>query len=480
MRILIHTVGGSGFVMAQRLQNEGHEVSVLLADEDNMFIANKKDPTYDGLVHKWSSLNQALQHGQDLVVFDTAGEHKDKVAAVCNKAGVPTLGGSKFGTEVEMDRTLSTEIMKKAGIQYPDTYSFKTFQEGINFIKKHPDRYVFKPNDNQTNYASYVSKTPEDMINTMEHYHDEHLIDETKGYILQKFVKGFEISSELWFNGEEFLPFCVHDVEEKKFLVGNLGPTTGCMGSLVWINDNYDDMLVQNVLKMGPILKQYGYTGPVDVNTIVDKNKQPYALEYCLRFGYVCIENTMELCESDFGELLYATATGKPYTPKFSKDFCIGIRLTIPPYPMTEIPEKTSDADKKIVTEFLENRSVGIRIIGFEDFADSCYWDGVRLDEEREGLFSCNDILGSICGKGKTIDEAKALVYDRLSKMDIPDKQYRTDIGDRGKEWFKLQGNKPEKQDSNTEDDAQDYDEGYISQLLIDAEDKVLSRYRGE
>jgi len=816
MHILIHTVSCSGLVFVQRLQREGHDVSVLLADEDNMFVANTKDPSYDGMVHKWPNLKQALESQPDLLVFDMMGEGKDKIIEMCHAYGVPTLGADKYATKVELDRGFADSVMKEAGILRPPTYSFKDFNTAIKFVRKNPDRYVFKPNDNQTNYASYVSKSPDDLVNTMEHYHDEHLIDESKGFILQKFIEGFEIScydykteiltnngwkffddlksydsvatinpetmkieyavpekiirqtyngdmylyetasinfcvtpnhrmlqktrydyikhkdkpwefktveecynsvdrcyfprsgvwegtdcdyfvlpgitkengwrgsedivpisidmdtwvefmgwylsegcfvkhskkngyeviitqkkghccneiekvlgklpfkwdknginyriynkqlwnyvatfgrscdkfvpdyiknasketidlfcsvylmgdgylkdgeyafyctssrqmaddlqelclkkgtcasisrrdafvdkrgvhhpdmfivadkcymhgtlehknykkvpyndivycvkvlpnrtvyvrregkamwcgnTELWHTKNGFIPnFVVHDIEEKKFLVGNLGPTTGCMGSLVWIHGNMDDILVQNVMKMGPVLRKYGYVGPVDINTIVSKEDgKPYALEFCHRFGYVCIENTMELLKSNFGDLLYAVAIGKPYKPVYSTDFCIGIRLTIPPFPMTEIPEKTPDAKKKIITEFLENRSVGVRIIGYEKFTNSCYWDGVRQDEDREGLFSCNDILGSICATGKTIDEAKALVYDRLKAIDVPDKQYRTDIGDRGKEWFKMQNNRKLSEP--------DYDDQFIAQLLYSEERKIL------
>src|SRR5581483_10364453 len=50
--------------------------------------------------------------------------------------------------------------------------------------------------------------------------------------IVQRRVKGIEVSTEGWWNGKAWINFN-HTFEEKRFMAGDLGPNTGCMGNVV-------------------------------------------------------------------------------------------------------------------------------------------------------------------------------------------------------------------------------------------------------
>jgi phosphoribosylamine---glycine ligase len=430
VKILIHSFEASGLIMVRRLQEEGHEVYAFIKDKES------KD-AFDGIVDKVETIEQGIKLNPDFVFFDDVddGEVADKI----KKYGIPVVGAGDFNDKIELDREFGIETMKQAGIQYPDTFDFKSVDKAIKFIDANPDRYVVKTNEIMC-YSSYVSKSPEDMKFMLDHFRNEKLMSEKDGFILQRFVEGYEISTEGWFNGTEFVSGAFnHCIEEKKFMTGGIGPTTGCEGSVVFQAGD-GEPLVLNLVKMTDILRKHDYKGAIDLNTIVDKKGIPYALEFCGRVGYVCFENFIHLYDGALGEFLYEVATGADdIVCNLSNDLCIGIRLTTPPYPHDELPESVPEETKLKIGEYLGRRSRNMAIREWEDVEKNFYWLGVRMDENGLLRVATNDgVIGSICARGETIEECKKEAYAALNKISIPDKQYRIDIGDRAQEWFDL------------------------------------------
>lgn len=427
MKIFVYSVDASALFMVDRLQHEGHEVILYIDAEDS-----KK--CYDNMVFKVDNPDDAIKMKPDFVFFDeiTKGKTADKY----KKMGIPVIGAGDYNDRMELDRTFGMDLMKKVGIKFPETTEFNSVNEAVAFIKKNPNRYVVKMNESQSNYASYVGKSPEDLINTLEHFRDENLIKEKSGFVLQEFIEGYEISTEGWFNGTGFVPGAFnHCIEEKKFLTGNLGPTTGSEGSVVFRAED-DSPLVANIARMTPILAKEGYKGALDLNTIVDKSGVPYALEFCPRTGYVCFENFIHLYDGDFGDFLHALALGEDFYAELSTDLCIGVRLSVPPYPQSDLPDSIPPQIMKTIEKYLGRRSINMRVLNWEKIAENCFLTGVYLNENNELRIATNDgIVGSMCARGKSIKAVQKDVYEKLKTIDIPDKQYRTDIGDRYAEW---------------------------------------------
>jgi phosphoribosylamine--glycine ligase len=429
-KILIHSTKGTGSFVVNRLQKEGHDVTLFISNEQELECC-------DGMVNKIYDLDE-IDEDTDVIFFDDVDCGED--ADALKKKGFLVIGASKFNDKIENDRKYGFEIMKKMGIQIPPTYDFDDLDEGIEFIKDNPDRYVIKVDDAEAKYTSHVGKDAEDMINVMTHMRDKSLVE--GGFILQKFVDGYEISTEGWFNGKEFIPgLFIHDIEQKKFLAGDLGPTTGCEGSILFGGKHLDEELVANLVKMTPILKKYSYKGAIDLNVIKDKKGNIWALEFCGRVGYICLENWLELFDGDFGELLYDVASGGGLDYELSDDICIGVNISVPPYPV-EFEKHLEEEVLKEVKDVLGKRCYGIEVSGFEDFEDSCYFSWIMRDEEdnKIKLVTKDGYIGAVCARSSSIDKCQTIIYDRLDKINLPSKQYRIDIGDRAKEWFKEKG----------------------------------------
>ena len=429
LKILVYSVEGNGVFVTNRLQKEGHDVT--------LFINKKEVIEYmEGLVKKIDNIED-IDPDTDVVFVDDVGCGKEIDKLI--KEGFLVIGGSSFNDKIEEDRQYGIKLMKSVGIQIPPTWDFEKLDDGIKFIQENPDRYVIKVDDSEAKYTSHIGKDAEDMISVITHMRDEGLVK--SGFVLQKFVEGYEMSTEGHFNSNEFIPgLFIHTVEHKKFLTGDLGPTIGCAGSVAFGGKNLNKKLTDNLSKMTPILKKYKYKGAIDLNVIIDKEDSLWALEFCGRVGYTGLENFLDIFDGDYGCMLRDVAAGEGLDYKLSDDIGIGVVLTVPPFPV-ELEDHLSEDIKDEVMDVLGKRCYNIEVSGFEEFEDSCYFSAIKIDEDDKIRLTAKDgYIGAICARASSVDKCQTIVYDRLDKINLPSKQYRIDIGDRAKEWFKEKG----------------------------------------
>ena len=400
MKILMVSYSGYGAWFTLRFQREGHKV-------DYYLIGDKYTDVLRGIVPK--PLKEKPDFSRyDLVLFDLTG--RPKLAEQSAKVA-PTIGDGNIHSELEDNRLFGIEAMEECGIEVPFYEVFDSVDTARKFVEKTKKRFVFKPNggQDQETASTYVSTSAEDMLN----YFDE-LIKMSHGaeFILQEVVPGTEISTEAYFNGDDF--FLVNaTLEEKKFMEGNKGPNTGCSGNLVWVYDNKPKIFTRGLELLKPFLQDYGFVGMVDLNTIAS-DSHLYGLEWTPRFGYDASATLFALVDSDLGEFFHSIATGGHIEPSTNNSFAAAIRLSIPPYP----------------SECEGFYHAGVPIQGIEeDDIRSCYLYDAMLDGADLVTAGCSGFIAVPIGCGRSIDEAFAVVKEKVKKIRIPDMQYRNDIG---------------------------------------------------
>lgn len=155
------------------------------------------------------------------MIFDSAGG--GKTADRLRGEGYPVIGASVFADSLELDRSLALGLMEEAGIQVPPSQHFTDWQEGVQYVESRGERMCFKSDNNKL--TSYVSSCPEDMVEFLRHQQAE---NEPADFELQDFVKGLEISTELWFDGFDYARPLNHTFERKQLMNDDLGPSSGC------------------------------------------------------------------------------------------------------------------------------------------------------------------------------------------------------------------------------------------------------------
>ena len=386
-------------------------LAIKLADKHRVkfYVKKKGSRMGEGLVKMVPSWRPHLKSA-DFVIFDMVG--LGSLADLMRRKDKIVLGGGVFNDLIELDRQKGTELMQKAGITVPETWSFKSVEEGKKFIKAKRDRYVLKPLGNQDTMWTYVAQMDDskDLVYMMD---TAPLPD---GYELQKFIDGIEVSTEGWFDGEKFVGPFNHTMERKRFMDRDKGPSTGCMGNVVWFADG-DKLVEQTLMKVQPYLNKMAYVGPIDINCIVTKDKA-YGIEWTARFGYSALWALLECFDGDFATWSYGFAQGKQKEMPVKKDnWGVAVRLTVPPYPTD--------------TEYLSEMVCKDWPLFFEDKAWPHIWlaDAYRSTDGVFKVAGVDGVVMEVTAKSNILREARRRCYRTIDRVVLPNKQYRSDIG---------------------------------------------------
>jgi phosphoribosylamine--glycine ligase len=406
MKILIVTYSGYGNYFSLRFIHEGHSCDIYYCGkktDDSLYVLNNISPT--------PFTEKPNFKDYDLVLFDLTG--KSKLAEESLLAS-PTVGDSDFSSHIEENRLDGIEIMEQCNVNVPYYETFDDLGDAKRFVRKTNKRYVFKPfgGQEQDTASTYVSKNAEDMFKYLDKLGG---ISKGVEFLLQEVVEGTEISTEGWFNGEDF--YLVNStLEEKKFMEGGKGPNTGCSGNLVWVYDSLNLPLVfrEGLGKLKDFLQSVKYRGMIDLNTIVS-DREMYGLEWTPRFGYDASVTLFHCIKSDLGNFLGAIATGGRPEYELKHQFAAGVRLSIPPYPS----EIHNEHPPEIPIQGLEECEELYRTHYLYD----CCMDDNNLVTAGVNGFICVPLAG-----GSTLQEAFDKVDQRINRIQIPNVQYRNDI----------------------------------------------------
>jgi phosphoribosylamine---glycine ligase len=401
-KFLILSDSGDGVGLALRLKLEGHDARIKIFDHIH-------DTQGKGLV----DYSDEYQMGQTVIADCTGfGEILDSF----RDAGIPTFGGGGFADKLEADRRYAEEVMQEAGIETPESESVTTWEDAAKQSKRLADksgRVVLKPEGLLSGVIpSYVASDVEDALTMLKQFEKEHGSSDVE-LTVQEFVEGVAVSTEGWFNGFEWVDGMFnHTIERKQFLDGDLGPSGGCTGNVVWPCDSKDPLVKQTLLKLTEALRERRYVGAIDVNCVVNK-EGVYGLEFTPRFGYDAFPTLLHsLSDFDFGVFIDSCACGSECDVRLTPGFGAGVRLSIPPWPN----EKYHNEDC-------------VQLRGFDDTAREYFYPyGVTLEEEELKSSHGVGILGVMNYEGRSIGQAFACVYHQIQKLKIPNLQYRTDL----------------------------------------------------
>jgi phosphoribosylamine--glycine ligase len=398
--------------LAYVVRNEGNEVRYFIRSKSEKDIS-------DGFVEKiedWES----SKDWADVIIFDDTGF--GTIAERLRKEGKAVIGGTATSDRLELDRDFGQEQLKKAGLQTIPSWEFNTFDEAINFVKNNPERYVVKPSGRAQDdkVLSFIGQEEDglDVLAVLQRYKNA-WSTKIKSFQIQRFVTGVEVAVGAFFNGEDFiLPACIN-FEHKRMFNGEVGPSTGEMGTLMFWSEKsrlYEETLV----KFGRILAEMGFVGYFDINCIVN-SRGIYPLEITPRFGYPTINIQMEGITSKWGEFLYALANRQQFALRSQRGFQIGVVVAVPPYPFSDLAAYRRYSEDAVII-FKKAMSSGIH-----------HGDAKLINGDWQLAGSSGYAL-VVTGSGQTVEEARRETYSRVRNVIIPNMFYRTDIGER---WYR-------------------------------------------
>jgi phosphoribosylamine-glycine ligase len=428
MKILMHSIPGDGACLSFRMANlEGCEVRTFF-----------KKPEYGdigkGYIDTVKSFEEGLNWKPDLVIFDSTGV--GGLADATRKKGFKVIGASSMCDKMEYDRKLGLEMMKMTGIKIPEFKEFNSLQEARKYVEETQDRFVLKPDGANESETTFVATNAEEMIR----YIDWLMITRSiKGkFVLQKFVEGVELSTEMWFsNGKPIYP-CNYTIEVKKRDVGNLGPATGCAADVVFVPKMKQPKIVQKVFrKIFVLMEKIQYSGPIDINCIITDNGDIYGLGWTPRFGYSAIQTLFELFSMPISEFFFKLAEGTiDSLPVKAGEFAFATRVHTSPYP-TDL----AGIDPKELLKIMYKSKHGLPVIWNKEDLPHIWPYDIELGEDGPIICGTDLVICEITGKGNTIEQARDKAADIFTRILCPNKSARIiDGADRAiAEYPKLQ-----------------------------------------
>jgi phosphoribosylamine---glycine ligase len=398
--------------IAWRIQQEGNEVKYFIECKGDKDIG-------EGFVKKVDDWKIHVDWADVIIFDDVLGQ--GTIAQQLREQGKAVVGGTPYTDKLEDDRSFGQEELRKHGIQIIPYSEFSSFDDAINYVKQNPAKYVIKPSGEAQNRKGLLFVGQEDdgadVIRVLEAY-KRTVQDKVAIIQLQRRIAGVEVAVGAFFNGKEFMYPVNVNFEHKKLFPGNIGPSTGEMGtSMFWSMPN--KIFNSTLKKMEETFLKEGFVGYMDLNCIVNNNGI-YPLEFTARFGYPTIFIQQEGIVTPMGELFHGMATGTMKEFKTKKGFQVGVRIVVPPFPF---------GDK----ETFESHSKGSTIVFKKNGKEGVHIEDVKLVNGEWVVAGESGVILVVVGTGQTMKETQKQVYSRINNILIPHMYYRKDIGDR---WF--------------------------------------------
>ena len=396
---------------AWQIVKEGHNVKYYISCDEEKDVA-------DGFVPKVDDWQKEVPWA-DVIVFDDVLGQGAKAKKLRDE-GKLVVGGSPYSDKLEDDRSFGQEELKSAGVNIIQQNNFTSFEDAQEYVRQNPNKYVIKPSGEAQNKKQLLfvgeEETGRDVIQVLEHYKAVWR-DKIKEFQLQRKVGGVEVAVGAFFNGTEFIYPINVNFEHKKLFPGNIGPSTGEMGtSMFWSPPN--TLFKETLAKMEAKLREEHYVGYIDINCIVN-SQGIYPLEFTSRFGYPCLFIQQEGMLVPMGEFLYQLAKGEKPQLKVRSGFQIGVRIIMPPYPFTD-QEAFDTHSKEAVIIFKK-----------PDDRDGVHIEDVKKIDGEWVIAGTTGVVLTVAACGQTMQQARQRVYNRVNNIMLPNRYYRNDIGER-------------------------------------------------
>ena len=381
--------------------------------EDKVILANIKNPNNQNYV------KFAKDHDVDLTIIGPEAPLVDGIVDDFKKNNLAIFGPNKSAAQLEGSKDFCKNILNSGNILTAKHKSFDNSISAINFIKKQNMPIVIKADGLAAGKGVFILEDKEKSYKLINDLFTGR-IDGVKPakIIIEEFLKGEEASFICLVSGDQVLPLA-SSKDHKKLNNGDNGPNTGGMGAYSptkLIDDKLSNIVIEKIIK--PTIKELNrnnivYHGFLYAGLMIDKNNNPYVLEYNCRLGDPEAQAILMRLDSDIIEMFQATINSSldNISIKWKSESACTIVLASAGYP------GKYEKNKKI--EGLDHDIENIKV----------FHSGTKLEN---GNFLTNGgrVL-AVTALGVNLQVAQAKAYDRCSQISWEGKFKRHDIAEK-------------------------------------------------
>lgn len=338
--------------------------------------------------------------------------------------GLKIFGPSKNAALLESSKTFAKDFMQRHNIPTAEfrKFSFKQKQEALDYLYSVKYPVVIKADGLAAGKGVIISENEHDAEKTIHEIFDDKIFGGAgNNIVIEDFLLGSEASVFAVSDGTDYLVLPPAQ-DHKKINDGEKGKNTGGMGSFApadrivtgEVMKKVKERIIEPVLKN---MKKEGneYKGCLYCGLMIDKNNDPYVIEFNVRFGDPETQVVLPKIESDFLEMLAASAEGniRDYKLNINNNNYCSVVLASKGY-----PDKYES--KKEIT-------------GLDEVDDNClvFHAGTKY-EDGKILSSGGRVLNVVGVSQNNLKDAIDNAYSNLALINFENKYYRTDIAKKG------------------------------------------------
>lgn len=341
------------------------------------------------------------------------------VADALREKGIRVFGPGKLGAQLEGSKAFSKNFMKRHGIPTAPFDIVTDMQQAENALRSRHAPYVVKADGLAAGKGAFLPETYEEaMLVCRSLLVDGNLGEAGRVVVIEDFLPGTEITILAITDGNtvRMLP---SSQDHKRAFDNDKGPNTGGMGAycpVPWADEKLLERISSSILEptvRGLASEGIDFCGVIYAGLMVDEGRNCRVLEYNVRLGDPEAQVVLSAFPGDWGEVVEASCEGRLDSISWDQpsECSVGVVLASGGYP--------------------GNYEKGYSILGIEA-AESMngvlvFHAGTRLDP-RLGLVTSGGRVLTVVAKGATLDCAKQMAYEAVSRIAFADVFYRTDI----------------------------------------------------
>ncbi len=357
----------------------------------------------------------------DLVVVGPEIPLVNGIVDFLSKEGIKAFGPTSDASMIEGSKVFAKLLMKKNNIPTSDFEVFSDFDSAKKFLESRSDKsqvdWVIKVNGLAAGKGVMVPSTVDEGIKFLEDvFVSKKFGDSGDKVVIEKKIEGFEVSFFVITDGKD-VKFVSTAQDHKRAFDGDKGPNTGGMGAYSPVPFITKDF-INKVMKMivYPTIEALGkenivYKGVLYCGLMVDKEGNPYVLEFNCRFGDPEAQAILPLIKTDVYEIFQATTEGLLSKVKF------------------EMYEKFSGVVVLASKGYPEDYEKGKEITGDLSEKDNSivFHAGTTLSNGK--LVTNGGRVLNVVGISSSLKEALSVSYQRIKDIHFEGMFYRSDIG---------------------------------------------------
>lgn len=341
------------------------------------------------------------------------------------KEGLKIFGPKQSAAEIETSKVFSKDLMQKYGIptaQYK-VFTTENLNELSSFIEKINFPVVIKADGLAAGKGVIICYDNEEVNECVKDLTETKIFGESGlSFVVEQFLTGNEVSLFVITDGEDYV-ILPSAQDYKRVFEEDKGKNTGGMGAFSPAHKYCDEEVLSKVKEkvIQPTLtalKKEGreYKGCLYAGLMIseqeDSNKEPYVIEFNCRFGDPETQAVVTLIESDFLQLLIASAEGnlKNYNLVVKNAYAGCVVLASLGYP--------------------DEYKTGMLIEGLNEVPNEVLVFHAGTVERDGKIYTHGGrVLSVVSLSEKSFNSAFENIYSGIEKIDFENKYFRRDIG---------------------------------------------------